>query len=71
MKRIKNIFSALSTLRRVPSKSISDAWTNCCEGNNTAEEADLIGSLIDAIVEIAKDDEDKATAPGKADKPAS
>ena len=79
MKRIKLIFSALSTLRRVPSAAISDAWAGLKSGVTAGADADsndvssanldLIDSLIAAIVAIAKDDEDKATSAGKADKP--
>ncbi len=79
MKRIKLIFSALSTLRRVPSADIASAWFRLKSGltdgvdpdsnDVSSADLDLIDSLIAAIVAIAKDDEDKATSAGKADKP--
>jgi hypothetical protein len=74
MKRIKNILAALATLRRVPSAAIASSW-GVIRGaiheadNVTDADLDLIDSLITAIVAIAKDDEDKASAPGKSDKP--
>lgn len=76
MKKLRNIFAALSTLRRTPSTNISGAWLrlrSALEGAGTGVtdyEIGLIDSIIDAVVAMAKDDEDKAAAPGKADKPA-
>ena len=81
MKRIKDIIAALKTLSNIPSTTISAAWA-CIKieaENATTEDgavvirsADirLIDSIIAAVVGIAKDDEDKATKQGKADKPA-
>lgn len=69
MKRIKLIFSALSTLRRVPSAAIADAWARVAGASESHEDLGLIDSLVSAIIAIAKDDEDKATSAGKADKP--
>jgi len=73
MRRIKDIFSAITTIRRVLSSvAIASAWTSVRAAhadpdNESASDADLdlIDSLITAIVAIAKDDEDKAAAPGK------
>lgn len=81
MKKLKNIFAALSTLHRIPSTSIESSWKAARQiaasatMNDTGELAvpndalALLDSLIEVIVAIAKDDEDKAAAPGKSDKP--
>lgn len=69
MKRIRLIFSALSTLRRVPSAAIADAWAEIASVSKPDGNLDLIDSLIAAVVAIAKDDEDKALSASKADKP--
>lgn len=81
MKKLRAILSALAVLRRTPSTAIASAWDSIKEaaeedshsnGHTRIAEADveLIDGLISAIVEVAKDDEDRAAAPGKADKPA-
>jgi hypothetical protein len=73
MKKLKNILAAIATLRRVPSKSIADAWDRVksdADAEEDNEYVQLIDSIIRAVVAMAKDDEDKAAAPGKADKPA-
>lgn len=81
MKRIRTIFSALSTLGSVPSTEIIEAWAaikkiaESATMDNTGEKAvpaafvNLINSFIAAVVAIAKDDEDKAIDASKADKP--
>ncbi len=81
MKKLKNIFAALSTLRRIPSTTIESGWKSIRQMAASATDNDtgelvvdagviaLFDSLIDAVVAIAKDDEDKSTAAGKADKP--
>lgn len=80
MKKLKNILSALSILRRTPSAAIAAAWKRIIDpsevnGNGGSafppneDDAELIGSIIEAVISMAKDDEDKATKPGKADKP--
>jgi len=75
MKKLKNIFAALSTLRSVPSSTIQDAWLSVesalIEDDVDGGKIRLMASIVDAVVAIAKDDEDKATKPGKADKPSS
>ena len=83
MKRIKDIFSALKTLSNIPSLSIASAWGAIKEVAVTTKhpgtddfiiavsDVRLIDSIITAVNGVAKDDEDKAAAPGKADKPAS
>lgn len=72
MKKLRSILSALATLRRVPSAAIAEAWA-VVDANLTPNvpEAmrDLIDQLVGAVISLAKDDEDKATKPGKADKP--
>lgn len=70
MKKLRSILSALATLRRVPSAAIADAWSrvkSSIEPGNEASDADcdLIDQLVGAVVSLAKDDEDKAAAPGK------
>jgi predicted secreted protein len=78
MKRIKSILGALATLRRIPSATISEAWSRVKaqalldddDARSIERDADLIDSLISAVIAIAKDDEDKAAVPGKADKSA-
>jgi len=75
MKKLRAILSALATLRRIPSAAIADAWANVrnsIDACTSASEAEI--ELIDqifpgAVISLAKDDEDKATKPGKADKP--
>ena len=81
MKRIRLIFSALSTLGSVPSTEIIEAWAaikkiaESATMNDTGEKSvpaafvNLINSFIAAVVAIAKDDEDKAIAASKDDKP--
>ena len=74
MKKLRSILSALATLRRVPSAAIASAWNIAADERATTnpqvlEARSLIDSIIDAVVAIAKDDEDKATKPGKSDKP--
>lgn len=81
MKRIRLIFSALSTLGSVPSSDIIEAWAavkkiaESATMDDTGDKAvppafiNLINSLVAAIVVIAKDDEDKAIAASKDDKP--
>lgn len=80
MKKLRSILSALATLRRVPSAAIADAWgsvkaeamhRSAADGSAAVNEAsvDLIDQLIGAVISLAKDDEDKAAAPGKSDKP--
>ncbi len=81
MKKLRSILSALATLRRVPSAAIAEAWNFIAETAALAEDEDrggkvvpqasidLIDSIIGAVISLAKDDEDKATKPGKADKP--
>jgi len=74
MKKLRAILSALATLRRVPSAAIADAWANvrnsidACTSASEAE-IELIDQIVGAVISLAKDDEDKATKPGKADKP--
>lgn len=81
MKKLRSILSALATLRRVPSAAIADAWAKVktCASDNavlgasqtqaTDADVDLIDQLVCAVISLAKDDEDKATKPGKSDKP--
>jgi len=76
MKKLRSILSALATLRRVPSAAIASAWSSIRSAhsdpdNLTASDSDvdLIDQLISAVVSLAKDDEDKASKPSKADKP--
>lgn len=74
MKKLRSILSALATLRRIPSAAIADAWANVrnsIEAGTSASEAEieLIDQIVGAVISLAKDDEDKATKPGKADKP--
>ena len=83
MKKLRSILSALATLRRVPSAAIAEAWDFIAETASLVEDEDrggkvvpqasidLIDNIIRAVIGIAKDDEDKAASPGKADKPAS
>ena len=74
MKKLRSILSALATLRRIPSAAIADAWANvrnsidACTSASEAE-IELIDQIVGAVISLAKDDEDKATKPGKADKP--
>jgi len=74
MKKLRAILSALATLRRIPSAAIADAWANvrnsidACTSASEAE-IELIDQIVGAVISLAKDDEDKATKPGKADKP--
>lgn len=81
MKKLRSILSALATLRRVPSAAIFDAWqsikqiSESATMNDTGDKAiapaniDLIDQILGAVISLAKDDEDKAAAPGKSDKP--
>lgn len=71
MKKLRSILSALATLRRVPSAAIADAWANIRPqlGPVIAADIDLIDQILGAVISLAKDDEDKAAAPGKSDKP--
>lgn len=82
MKKLRSILSALATLRRVPSAAIAEAWkatkqiAESATMDDTGDKAvppafiDLIDGIVCAVIALAKDDEDKAAAPGKADKPA-
>ncbi len=81
MKKLRSILSALATLRRVPSAAIAEAWksikqiSESATMNDTGDKAiapaniDLIDQILGAVISLAKDDEDKAAAPGKSDKP--
>ena len=75
MKKLRDIFEALSTLSHTPSHIIASAWGRAraaLQGSDedvTDYEIGIIDSVFRAVVAIAKDDEDKAAAPGKSDKP--
>jgi hypothetical protein len=64
MKRIKQIIEALKTLRTDrPSDVIDESWSNIKEyidnalgdGKLQDSDVDLIGRLIDAVIDLAKD----------------
>ncbi len=60
VKTLREIFKALVTLRQTPAISIRSAWASIKAGDNTASEFDLIDSIVDAVISIANDDDEKA-----------
>jgi hypothetical protein len=70
MKKLRNIFAALSTLGRISSTDIEAVWrrvksTACADNNLPTADIMLIDSILAAVISIAKDDEDKVAAPSK------
>jgi hypothetical protein len=72
VKTLREIFKALTTLRSIPSSTIRDAWLSIeaaiIEDDVDGGKIRLMASIVDAVVAIAKDDEDKPVKPkqGKA-----
>ena len=74
MKKLRDILSALGKFRKAPSTVIANVWatvkTQALGVDAMTDDAiDIIDSIITAVVGASKDDEDKAAAPGKSDKP--
>ena len=60
MRNLRKIFESLGFFKRSPVLSIKDMAARINSGDQTAEDLVLFNRIIDAVVNIAEGDEDKA-----------
>jgi len=60
MRNLRKIFESLGFFKRSPVLSIKDMAARINSGDQTAEDLVLFNRIIDAVVAIAEDDDEKA-----------
>lgn len=61
MRNLRKIFESLGFFKRSPVLSIKDMAARINSGDQTAEDLVLFNRIIDAVVAIAEDDDEKAS----------